>query len=432
MKVRPAIRRMAAAVWLMSCIRAEAQTQSLILSNDRLSVHLAVDSRNRPFIREITSAAGPVLHQTEAPGAIPPDGPWPESDPPVYWWLNEDSLLQRAYASRRAGDLEIIWHVALFKNMELIRLSMELINHGQQRSIRWFPVWAADWIPGGVVHGWQALTYEPRQDHLGKEPVVYFSRTYSSDRQERPARGAPFTGQLPFWYLQTERGRCYFSLDWSGGWRAEWSAGREQTAFRLFLPEEETQLTLAPDEKITGPTLSLIPVATGAEREMRSRWLAVRDQAARVRYTIPTPFFPLIYNHWYSVRFALSAAFLKNQIAALTPYGFDAFVVDAGWYERTGDWTPSREKFAAGEFEQELRKLKQWNILVGLWSCPWLESVGADERPDYIDQPGFYREFMQAWALDLAGCDFSSRLTGHVRRLVEDYEIGRASCRERV
>ncbi len=276
-------------------------------------------------------------------------------------------------------------------------------------------------MPGDVVHGWQALTYEPRQDRVGKEPVVYFSRTYSSDRQERPAHGAPFAGQLPFWYLQTERGRCYFSLDWSGGWRAEWSAGREQSAFRLFLPEEETQLTLAPGEKMTGPTLSLIPVAAGPEREMRSRWLAVRDQAARMQYTMPRPFFPLIYNHWYSVRFALNTAFLKNQIAALTPYGFDAFVVDAGWYERTGDWTPSRTKFAAGEFVQQLRKLTQQNILVGLWSCPWLESVSADERPDYIDRPGFYREFMQAWALDLAGCDFPSRLTSHVRRLVEDY-----------
>jgi len=417
--------RVIAAAWLTSFICAEAQTQSLILSNEQLSVHLSVDSQNRPFIREITSAAGTWLGQAASSSILqawPTDEePLQADDLPTYWWLNEDSLSQRAYASRRAGDLEIIWHVALFKKMELIRLSMELINHGQQRSIRWFPVWAAEWAPAGVVHGWQALTYEPRQDRLEKEPVVYFSRTYSSDRQERPTRGAPFTGQLPFWYLQTERGRCYFSLEWSGGWRAEWSANAEQAALRVFLPEEETQLLLASGEKITGPTLAVIPVATGAEREMRSHWLAVRDQAARKRYTMPTPFFPLIYNHWYSVRFALNAAFLKNQIAASTPYGFDAFVVDAGWYERTGDWSPSRTKFAVGEFEQELRKLKQQNILVGLWSCPWLESVDAAERPNYIDQPGFYREFMQAWALDLAGGDFTSRLTSHVRQLVNGY-----------
>ncbi|OPZ71364.1 MAG: Melibiase [bacterium ADurb.Bin478] len=429
MKTRASIHRMVTAAWLMSCICAGAQTQTLFLRNGQLSVHLAVDGRNRPFISEITSPAGTWLNQAAAPSSLLQT--WPTGtklrqadEPPAYWWLNEDSLFQQAYAACRAGDLEIIWHVALFKKMELIRLSMEWINHGEQRSIRWFPVWAAEGMPGDAVHGWQALTYEPRQDRLGKEPVVYFSHTYSSDRQERPARGAPFSGQLPFWYLQTEHGRCYFSLDWSGGWRAEWSAGGEQAAFRVFLPEEETQLTLAPGEKITGPTLSLIPVAAGAEREMRNRWLAVRDQAARTRFTMPAPSFPLIYNHWYSVRFALSAAFLKNQIAAVTPYRFDAFVVDAGWYERTGDWTPSRAKFTAGEFEAVLEKLKQQNIVVGLWSCPWLESVSAAERPDYIDQPGFYREFMQAWALDLAGCDFTSRLTSHVRHLVDSYGMG--------
>ncbi len=215
MKTRASIHRMVTAAWLMSCICAGAQTQTLFLRNGQLSVHLAVDGRNRPFISEITSPAGTWLNQAAAPSSLLQT--WPTGtklrqadEPPAYWWLNEDSLFQQAYAACRAGDLEIIWHVALFKKMELIRLSMEWINHGEQRSIRWFPVWAAEGMPGDAVHGWQALTYEPRQDRLGKEPVVYFSHTYSSDRQERPARGAPFSGQLPFWYLQTEHGRCYF------------------------------------------------------------------------------------------------------------------------------------------------------------------------------------------------------------------------------
>jgi len=422
----PVIRFQALVVsFLINFVSAATSAQNCILRNDQLTVSLAIDQENVPFIKNIVTKDNTLLCQ--ATNHTPSLETWlPEellgaSERSVVWSLDDDSLYWRAQAPRMIGSLEIVWHVDLSKKLPLLRLAVELINHGEQRSISWFPIWVAEWMSSGILHGREALTYEPRLDSLGKKNLVYFSRTYSSDRQERPAHGSPFIGQLPFWHLQTNRCRWYFSLDWSGGWRAEWSGGENNTAFRIFLPEEETQLILQPNERIPGPMLSLVPVAHADERHLRAYWLDVRNQAAQLRYPMPRPFFPLIFNHWYSARWALSSAYLNNQAAALKRYGFDAFVIDAGWYNRVGDWTPSRSKFAAQEFETVLQQIRERKILIGLWSCPWLESIVEERRPNYIDQPGFYREFMKAWAIDLAGSDFTSRLSEHVGHLVQAY-----------
>jgi hypothetical protein len=106
------------------------------------------------------------------------------------------------------------------------------------------------------------------------------------------------------------------------------------------------------------------------------------------------------------------------------PYGFDTFVVDAGWYEKVGDWTPSAIKFRDGEFEEILQDVTARGVTPGIWSCPQFISTTEGALPEELDDPPHYEPFIGGYSLDLANSDFRSILRGHVGTLRERYSIG--------
>jgi len=195
----------------------------------------------------------------------------------------------------------------------------------------------------------------------------------------------------------------------------------ETLDFDVHLPENETQLVLEPGESVGGPVMMVACLREGNDRENRAAWMRQRAALARKLYGGPVPAYPLVYNHWYETRFAVDGDFLRRQVAAMKPYGLDAFVVDAGWYEGVGDWTPARDKFAGGEFEGILQSVRDAGVKPGIWSCPQFVRASADALPPEVDRPGMYRDFIDGYLLDLWGSNFPKRLVEHVRMLRERY-----------
>jgi alpha-galactosidase len=173
-----------------------------------------------------------------------------------------------------------------------------------------------------------------------------------------------------------------------------------------------------------GPALLVVPTAAGDEMNNRNAWMMQRLGLAQSLYGGPPPAFPLAYNHWYAKGFDVDAAFLHQQIEAMSPYGFNAFIVDAGWYEHIGDWEASEEKFQPYELERMLHKLKAQGITAGLWSCPQFESANGDNLPLFVDDPPSFEAFLDAYLLDLSGEEFDQLLPGHVRRLRKRFSMG--------
>jgi alpha-galactosidase len=128
-----------------------------------------------------------------------------------------------------------------------------------------------------------------------------------------------------------------------------------------------------------------------------------------------------VWNHWYTVRFNVDEDYLRRQVAAMDAYGFDYFVVDAGWYEACGRWVPDAKKFPAGSFETLLAEAKQKGPKLGIWTCPQFVQANAEQLPDEVDRPGFFERFINGHLLDLVGCDFRKRLLEHVAMLRERY-----------
>ncbi|MCP4643388.1 MAG: hypothetical protein GY851_23275, partial [bacterium] len=365
---------------------------------------------------------------------------WVESDRPVFqckstdasampfngekpgpWARVEDDVFLAAESSQTLeGGIEATRWVGLAKSGSLFRTQVRMTNTGvTPRSIPWFPVWtgALD-IRGGAnrVYWWRALSFAPDERVLGdKEPWTLRSRLHSSDvRQSKD-------GVNPYWVVEGDACRLYFSLDWSGGWEAELRKVRGGIALNVRLPENETQLVLAPGETIAGPVLTVTATTETGERESRANWMRQRAALAKALYKGPEPAYPFTYNHWYTTRFDVDADFLKRQVAGMEPYDFDYFIIDAGWYEGCGQWVPDLDKFDEGEFESIMKSSVDKDVPVGIWTCPQFLRADADDLPPEVDQPGRYEKFIDGHLLDLAGMGFPEFLLDHVAQMRERY-----------
>ncbi|MBM3853662.1 MAG: hypothetical protein FJ399_10970, partial [Verrucomicrobia bacterium] len=313
-----------------------------------------------------------------------------------------------------AGGLRMTWTVEAALEGTLFRLGAHLQNQGAQPArIDTFRSWSTGWeVAGGVrrLQSWDALTFQrhdrdlaPGQSHrLG-------SRLHSSEEK----------GANPYWVIEGASGRLHFALEWCGGWEAEISGGSGKLRFVVRLPAEETQLVLGPGEEIQGPALWVAATRHMEEALARDQWMDWRSAVRRSVFPSPPAAYPLIYNHWYALRFDLNAEALRRQLSAAPAYGFDAFVIDAGWYERVGEWSPGVAKFQSGEFEQFLRSVKLQGLKAGIWTCPQFIGGEASHRPAEADLPGLYSKFLGGYLLPMRVVH--ENLPGHVDLLRRRY-----------
>src|SRR5262249_55361952 len=175
-------------------------------------------------------------------------------------------------------------------------------------------------------------------------------------------------------------------------------------------------------ETISGPIWSGPPTMEMDEAGDRLEWMMERQKIAKNLYRRSGFAFPLTYNPWFAIGFDVDSAFLNRQIDAMSPYQFDDFIFDAGWYEAVGDWEPSAAKFQPGEFEEMIARIKDRGTKVGLWSCPQYIAVDGD-MPPQVDEPNHFESFINGFLLDLVDSDYKKILGDHVAKLKERYDI---------
>jgi hypothetical protein len=405
-------------------ITAPAQAQEL--SNDSLRLQLNVTGEGIPVIEQADwKATGRMAFRDLGT----PDGltAWisetliPES-PNVTpeWNVTEGAEIIAAEATRDlTNGMRLTWVVELPKHGQLLRLYVRLTNAGRKASpVDWFPAWSACWDVGGGsqwVRWWKSIEYKGVEMALDPGARVRLgSELYSSDDGDG--------GDNPYWIVGGSDGRVYFGLQWCGGWSAKLQRLDEGFSFAVRLPSEETQLVLGAGETIEGPALLVMPVPDSDDAHGRAFWMKQRRALGQTLYGSPATSFPLIYNHWYAARQDVDASFLNRQIAAVSPYSFDAFVVDAGWFT-DGRWKPDPAKFQPGEFEQLLASLKENGIKPGLWTTPQYVSTVNDTPDLTMEQPPVFSKYIGGYLIDLSQEDFPNYLTEHVQMLRDRYSV---------
>lgn len=410
---------------VLCCLVAAMEASAMELTNGTLRLKLGVNKAGVPYIVSAAweTGPGPLLCEGEPNrglAAWAPKDLRPRRGRAPRWQSVDHPAFLRAQASRAmVDDLTMTWVIDLAKDGSLFRMHVRVANEGvEPKTVQWFPVWTATWDAPGLtdwIRWWHALSFERVERPLRPGRAIKLgSRLHSSD--QRPI------GQNPYWVTGGGAGRLYCSLDWCGGWRARIERQPDGPLFlEVMLPPEETQLVLGPGEAIAGPVLTVTVTEETDDLAARADWMRQRAALAKALYGGPEPWFPLTYNHWYTTRFSVDGAFLKRQVEAMAPYPFDVFIIDAGWYEAVGRWVPDQQKFAPGEFEDLLKGVKDKDVRVGIWSCPQFVSADKDNLPPEVDQPGFYRKFIDGYLLDFAGMDFTQFVLDHVALLRSRY-----------
>jgi Melibiase len=408
---------------LASVFTAQAQE----LSNDTLRLRLNVTPQGIPIIEEVIwGETGQIaFRDLGTPNGL---SDWvPESlipaaqSAPATWNIRAGEVFKTAEATCNLNrKMRITWIVDLPNQGQLFRLRVRLTNRSKvAQVVDWFPAWSANWDVGGQsqwVRWWKALKYDGVEQALDADGEVRLgSRLQSSD----DAAG----GVAPYWVVGSPTSRIYFGLQWSGGWSARLDGLGNGLTFAVRLPPAETQLVLSRGESIEGPALLVTPMTAGDETEDRAIWMRARLALAQLLYPGPAPSFPLSYNTWYAVRQQINADFLNRQMAARSPYGFDAFVIDAGWYG-SGHWKPDRDKFPAGALTNSLAALKANGVKAGLWSTPQYRPTSEAAATLAIEQPPIASRFFEGYLFDLSQDSFTGYVAHHVGKLRGKYSMG--------
>ncbi|MDZ7607406.1 MAG: alpha-galactosidase [Cyclobacteriaceae bacterium] len=89
--------------------------------------------------------------------------------------------------------------------------------------------------------------------------------------------------------------------------------------------------------------------------------------------------------HWYKKPYldSMNLKRITREIDVAHRMGIEVFVIDAGWFEKTGDWKPSPTRFPDG-LKDVKAQLDRYGMKLGLWFNP---TVAAQSSKMYLEPP---------------------------------------------
>jgi alpha-galactosidase len=90
--------------------------------------------------------------------------------------------------------------------------------------------------------------------------------------------------------------------------------------------------------------------------------------------------------HWYKKPYLADMTLerMMKEIDVAHRMGIEVFVIDAGWFEKTGDWTPSLKRFPDG-LKTISKRLKDNGMKLGLWFNPTVAAVSSNMLKNHRD-----------------------------------------------
>lgn len=111
------------------------------------------------------------------------------------------------------------------------------------------------------------------------------------------------------------------------------------------------------------------------------------NSASRIPYIFYNTWCYQERNKWWNNQTFLASmneARMEAEIDVAAKMGIDVFVLDTGWYEKTGDWQENRKLFPKG-IKALSARLKRKGMKLGLWFSPTHAAVTSQIYHDHID-----------------------------------------------
>jgi len=90
--------------------------------------------------------------------------------------------------------------------------------------------------------------------------------------------------------------------------------------------------------------------------------------------------------HWNKKNFldSMNQEHIMREIDLAHRLGVEVYVIDTGWYEKTGDWRVSRKRFPDG-LKSVREKLEGYGMRMGLWFNPCVAALSSEMHQDHRD-----------------------------------------------
>ncbi len=161
-------------------------------------------------------------------------------------------------------------------------------------------------------------------------------------------------------------GTVYFgTLLWSGDWKI--SVERDcfgHTAVTGGINEFDSTLSLAPGESFITPEF-IAGRSTGGLGEM-SRLMHKFQRNELLPQAWKTRPRPFLFNGWSTLTVNVNEENILHFMQRAHEIGVELFVIDDGWQQFLGDWTPDRKKFPRG-LRPIVEAAAKYGIQLGLW-----------------------------------------------------------------
>ncbi len=123
-----------------------------------------------------------------------------------------------------------------------------------------------------------------------------------------------------------------------------------------------------------------------AYREFARKYLAISGGTRKPYIFYNTWNFQERNHHWYKHAYldSMNQERILEEIDVAHRMGIDVFVLDTGWYEKTGDWAVSRKRFPEGLADIR-KKLDGYGMKLGLWFSPTQAAVSSRMAKEHQD-----------------------------------------------
>lgn len=129
----------------------------------------------------------------------------------------------------------------------------------------------------------------------------------------------------------------------------------------------------------TGAVAGDVEMLSGNYRQFMLHFMSLNSETRKPYIFYNTWNFQERNRHWYKKPYLadMSLERMMKEIDVAHRMGIEVFVIDAGWFEKTGDWTPSLKRFPDG-LKTVSKKLKDNGMKLGLWFNPTVAAVSSN------------------------------------------------------
>ena len=208
------------------------------------------------------------------------------------------------------------------------------------------------------------------------------------------------------------------NAQWQMRARRQYLSDRELTVVETGFCNAGLRLTVAPGEVISLPSVILFEASSRTDLDAHKLHEVFLSLYPRRRL-------PILYNTWLAFFDQLDPDALLAEADAAAELGFEAFMVDAGWFGKdanwfrsTGDWVENTVAGPKGRLLELSERVRARGMTFGLWFEPERASTASDA---YAAHPEY---FMEGGLLDFANPEARAYILDAICRVIDQYSVG--------